>query len=960
MVEPAQPRTTVSPWPTPKSSILKARLAAGQAAADDPLSGLSAANRAWIEDLYASWLESPSSVSRSWAELFAQLGDGLATSAEAIRGPEPDTRSIFAAGAPEPVTGDAAHIRKNASVLDLITAYRRNGHLVATLDPLGLHQRPLPPELTLQYWGLTEDDLDTVFETGRLAGPAHATLRDIIDRCQAIYTGTFAAEFMYIRDEERRRWIERRIEESGARIALDRPTGLRVLDKLTAADHFESFVHTKYLGAKRFSVEGAEALIPLLDLMVSTAGDMGVGEIVIGMAHRGRLNVLANLLGKASQDIFEEFEDHFPRPAQMGGGDVKYHLGYSSDVETPDGKKLHLRLAFNPSHLEFVNPVVEGMVRGKQDHFGDTARHRTVPVLIHGDAAVIGQGVVSETLNLAGLPGYDAGGTIHIVVNNQIGFTTTPDEGRTPAHCTDGMKVILPPVLHVDADDFGAVAFAARLAAEYRQTFHKDFVIDLVCYRKYGHNEGDEPAFTQPLMYQAIRARKTPLKRFIDRYTAEGVLTDDDVADADARVRTQLETALRRARAKDRGAKELAGLWKGLRSGTDPTASDYPTEVEAPVLQEIARHLATAPEGMEVHPKVQRILDYRAELAEGKARVDWSMGESLAYGSLLREGYPVRLAGQDSGRGTFSHRHAVIYDQKTGEAYLALKHLTRSQAQIDVINSPLSEVAALGFEYGYTLSRPEALVIWEAQFGDFANGAQVIIDQFISSSEAKWNRHTGVVLFLPHGYEGMGPEHSSARIERFLQLSAEDNWRVLNPSTPAQVFHALRSQLHRNYRKPLVVFTPKSLLRLADSFAGLDELVHGSLKPVIDDAAADPETVKRVVLCSGKVYYDLMSHLKAHPAPVAVVRVEQLYPFDAEEAQAVIHRYPHAREVVWCQEEPANMGAWLHLEPLLRQITQLPILYAGRVRAASPATGSKFLHDQEQEALIRSATNIQG
>jgi 2-oxoglutarate dehydrogenase E1 component len=837
--------------------------------------------------------------------------------------------------------------------MELVSNYRRNGHLIAKLDPLGLREERELPQLSLAYHGLGEEDLDLIFHTGRFGPPM--PLRDIISRLKTIYCSSIGAEYQYIRDIRRRRWIERRIESEGHDVRLDRKTALAVLDKLVAAEKFENFVHRKYVGAKRFSIEGGESLIPLLDILLDTAADLGVQEAAIGMAHRGRLNVLVNILGKAHSDIFEEFEDSFERPEYLGSGDVKYHLGHSGEKVSAAGNRLHINLAFNPSHLEFVGPVVEGQVRGKQDHFGDSRRKRALAVIIHGDAAIAGQGIVSETLNLGELEGYDNGGSIHIVVNNQIGFTTPSEAARSSEHCTDIVKTILLPVLHINADDLAAVAFAARLAAEYRQEFGKDIVLDLWCYRKYGHNESDEPLFTNPMMYSAVHDRKTPLEVFVEQAVEQGVLTRDDVAETIRRVHDHLEGELGKARAKSERKHQLGGLWKGLHAGLDPAAKSYDTTLPLDTLQPLMEALHTVPEAFSAHSKIHRIFRKRIAMARGEAPLDWALAESLALATLLKENYPIRLTGQDSGRGTFSHRHAVLHDQKDGSLHIPLNALGGKQAPIDIFDSPLSEAATVGFEFGYTLVRPNALVIWEAQFGDFANGAQVLIDQFICSSEAKWNRASGLVLLLPHGYEGQGPEHSSARLERFLQLSGDDNWRVMNLTEPAQLFHALRGQLHRNFRKPLVIMTPKSLLRHPRCVSALRDFTERGFMTVLADTQP-PAAVRRVVLCSGKIYYDLLAAREAAAEDrVALVRVEQLYPFDAEAVKAALAVYAPDVQLVWCQEEPKNMGAWSFIAPNLMEITGKPVYYLGRDRAASPATGSKFLHDQEQNAILRQA-----
>ena len=929
---------------------------------DQLLTGLTGENRGYIEDLYADWLESPRTVPRSWRTVFQRLGPPTNTSNRAdVVGPKPDRRSIFGGRQAGSTAAQAEHTRKNAAVLQLISNYRRIGHLAADLDPLGLRERQKLPQLTLGYHGLSNSDLDATFHVGRLAGPTYQTLREVVERCERTYCRTVGIEFVYIRDEQRRRWRERRIEEAESSVHLDRPTALRVLEKMGGADHLETFIHTKYLGVKRFSVEGGEAVIPLIDLLVDTAAELGCKETVIGMAHRGRLNILANILGKSTREIFEEFEDKGAAEEYISG-DVKYHMGFSSDVKTASGHDMHMALAFNPSHLEFVAPVVEGQIRAKQDHHGDLERKTCLPVIIHGDAAIAGQGVAIETINLGRLDGYRTGGSVHIVINNQIGFTTPPGSSRSGEHCTDVAKGVLPPVLHVNSDDLGAVAFAARLAAEYRQTFQEDVFIDLWCYRKYGHNEGDEPAFTNPLMVQAIKKRSTPLQTFTSAAIAQGVLTKDDLDEFAARTRIELEEALEEARSDNEKEEDLLnGLWQGLTMSFNPAAIDRPTSVSKERLVELGEAMSHIPESANAHRKIRRIFDQRAAMAAGDRPLDWGMGESLAFATLLREGYPVRIAGQDAGRGTFAHRHAVVHDQEDGSTYLPLQHLNDKQATFEVIDSPLSEAAALGFDYGYSIVRPDALVIWEAQFGDFANGAQVLIDQFVCSSEAKWNRCSGLVMLLPHGYEGQGPEHSSARLERFLQLSGDDNWRVVNLTTPAQIFHALRGQLMRNYRKPMVVMTPKSLLRHPRATSTLDDLTDGWFRPVIDDERElAREQVRRVVLCSGKVYYELLAAAdEARERQVALVRVEQLYPTPTDAIEDVLKKYPGATEVVWCQEEPRNAGAWTHMFEALLELTDLPVRYVGRKRAASPATGSKKVHKSEQHTLVEQAITLE-
>ena len=926
---------------------------------DQLLTGLTGENRSYIEDLYADWVESPVTVHADWREVFERLGSPTGVSRrEDVIGPEPNRRSIFGGKEAAATAQRAEHTRKNAAVLQLISNYRRIGHLAANLDPLGLRKKRDLPQLGLAYHGLTDDDLETTFHVGRLAGPTYQTLREIVQRCERIYCGSVGIEYAYIRDEARRRWLERRVEEAESKVDLDRPTALRVLEKMSAADHLETFIQTKYLGQKRFSVEGGEAVIPLLDLIIDTAADLGAQETVIGMAHRGRLNVLANILGKSTKDIFQEFDDKGEALHESKSGDVKYHLGFSSDVTTASGHDMHLSLAFNPSHLEFVAPVVVGQVRAKQDHFNDVERKRALPIIIHGDSAIAGQGVAVETINLGRLKGYAVGGSIHVIINNQIGFTTPPESSRSSEHCTDVAKVILPPVLHVNADDLGAVAFAARLAGEYRQTFGEDIFIDLWCYRKFGHNEGDEPMFTNPVMVKAIKARKTPLQKFVAAAVSQGVLTKDDLEQVGGRIRGELEDALTAAREEETTA--LAGLWKGMHHGFDPAAVDRATSVPSEKLVALTEAMAAFPPSLKAHRKIAKVYTDRLKMAAGELPIDWGMGEGLAFASLLAEGYGIRLSGQDSGRGTFAHRHAVVHDQTGAKDYEPLNDLGGKQGAFEVIDSPLSEAAVLGFDYGYSLVRPDSLVIWEAQFGDFANGAQVIIDQFVCSSEAKWGRSSGLVMLLPHGYEGMGPEHSSARLERFLSLSGDDNWRVMNLTTPAQIFHALRGQMHRNYRKPLVVMTPKSLLKHRRAVSTMADLSEGAFQTVIDDSiAADKAAVQRVVMCSGKVYYELEEALEASDEQrIALVRVEQLYPVPEERLKEVMAGYPNAKELVWCQEEPRNMGAWHQMLECLTEVTGLRPRFIGRRRSASPATGSKKVHKKEQAALVEAAATL--
>ncbi|MEO0326170.1 MAG: 2-oxoglutarate dehydrogenase E1 component, partial [Myxococcota bacterium] len=841
----------------------------------------------------------------------------------------------------------------------LINAYRVRGHLYADLDPLGLRSGPADHELFLERFGLAGVDPNTVFSTGDMAGPATATLQEIIDRLSRTYTRSVGAEFTFLEDREARDWLKEQMESTQNRIDLDRDDRIRLLTKLTDAEIFEQFLHTKFIGAKRFSLEGGESVIPMLDQLVERAAEQGVGEIVLGMAHRGRLNVMVNIMEMDVRDIFAAFADEDPE-LHIGRGDVKYHLGYSLDRPTECGRDVHITLAFNPSHLEFVNPVVEGRVRAKQDRKEDVDRRTVLPLLIHGDAAFIGQGIVAETLNLGELGAYHTGGTIHVVINNQIGFTTIPEDSRSTRYCTDITRMLRCPVFHVNGENPEAVAQVVRLAVEYRQRFQRDVVIDLYCYRKYGHNEGDEPRFTQPTMYAAVDAKKTVREVYIDRLEGKGYVTKDEAAEIERRRRAVLEKALEETKAGDYALVPGSGkgVWEGYEGGPDREVDDVDTGVDRATLEALLTSLTETPEWFTPHPRIKRfLLDKQKKMLASGEGLDWGTGENLAMASLLAAGTRVRLTGQDVRRGTFSHRHGVIYDVKTGRRYTRLGHLTPEQAGLEIYDSPLSEAGVLGFEFGYSLDSPDALVAWEAQFGDFANGAQVIIDQFISSSEDKWHRLNALVLLLPHGFEGQGPEHSSARLERFLALCAEDNMFVLNCTTPAQIFHALRRQVVRPARKPLIVMTPKSLLRHRKAVSTLDDLSSGRFQRVIGETDARVGKARKVLVCSGKVYYDLLEAREEREAfDVAIVRFEQLYPLREEEVAAALAPHGKKAEVVWVQEEPWNMGAWFFIQ------ARQGLIFGGRkVKAcarpesASPATGSGASHKLEQRRLMDQA-----
>ncbi|MFZ8984621.1 MAG: 2-oxoglutarate dehydrogenase E1 component [Steroidobacteraceae bacterium] len=914
--------------------------------ASSPLSGT---NAAYVEDLYERFREDPGSVPATWRDYFRSLGSATGAPPGAPR-----------AGAAPLEDAEAEAIRKQGAVSRLIQIYANRGHLVADIDPLGMMHRPLPKVMELGYLGLNEADLDRDFFTGsRTPGiPSRLRLREIVDSLKKIYTGTIGAEFAHVSNTEERLWLQDRFQEGRLNHQFTPDEQVNILWQLTAAEGLERYLHTRYVGQKRFGLEGGDALIPLLDDLVQRCGAGGVEEIVIGMAHRGRLNVLVNVLGKSPAELFSEFEGTYDTTALKGSGDVKYHKGFSADLKTPGGN-VHTALAFNPSHLEVVNPVVEGSVRARQDRRSDKVGSSVVPVLIHGDAAFAGQGVVMETLQLSQARFYSTGGTVHLIINNQVGFTTSePRDARSTLYCSDVAKMIEAPIFHVNADDPEAVVYVGRLALEYRQRFHKDVVIDLVCYRRHGHNEADEPAATQPLMYQVIRQHPTARQLYADGLVSAGVVDAAFVADMVQRYRSGLEQGLPQARAfVGTSGNRFTVDWTRHLSADPVEQADSGVPVAA--LREIGAKLSELPAGFTLHPRVARVVEDRRRMYEGELTLDWGAAETLAYATLLRDGFPIRISGQDAGRGTFFHRHAVLHEQSTARRHVPLANLFDAQPRFSVIDSVLSEEAVLGFEYGYSTTDPGSLVIWEAQFGDFANGAQVIIDQFITSGESKWGRISGLTLLLPHGYEGQGPEHSSARLERFLQLSAEMNIQVCIPSTPAQVFHMIRRQMLRGLRKPLVVMTPKSLLRHKLATSELAELADGRFQTVIDEVEDIPvEAVRRVVFCSGKVYYDLLEQRRAEKlGDVALIRVEQLYPFPTERYAEVLERYRGARDVVWCQEEPQNQGAWYQIRHRLQEClgSRHTLMYAGRAGAAAPAAGIHKLHVEEQAELVGAA-----
>ena len=924
---------------------------------DDTL--FSGDNANFLDLQYAAWLTDPASVDAPWQKLFSSWerpnGGRLPIAPDFVA---PSIFGARAVGASDASAMAAAALQ--AKVVQLILAYRVRGHVEADLDPLGKLSRGPVPELQPSFFEIGDAELDLPVAGFPVKGePKVTTTRSILKRLRAVYCGHLGVEYMNIQDIAQRRWLQERLETLPEQQVLDKPQTARVLRKLSDAENFERMLHNKFPGTKRFSLEGAETVVPLLDQVITESAQRGVREIVVGMAHRGRLNVLANVMGKPVGMIVGEF-NHVKSDSYQGSGDVKYHLGYSSDTVTPHGHRVHLSLTPNPSHLEAVDPIVEGRVRAKQDRSGDTERSICMPILIHGDAAFAGQGLVPEVLNLSDLKGYRTGGTIHVIINNQIGFTTSPVDARSTLYATDIAKMLDIPIFHVNGEDAVAVAVVTRIAVEWRQTFKRDVVIDMYCYRKHGHNEGDEPSFTQPLEYEIIRSRPTPREVCANRLVESGLVSRTDADRIHNESRDAIESAGDERNPQSTPFESpLRDRWMKYVNGDGAEAD---TRVDAAKIVNLLTKANTVPEGFKAHPKLLRVLQQRLEMARGERPLDWAVGEQAAYATLVAEGWRVRLSGQDCGRGTFSHRHAVLTDITTGEEYFPVKHLTPDQGDFNVIDSSLSEAGVLGFEFGYSWDYPDALVMWEAQFGDFVNGAQVIIDQYLVAAEQKWGRLSGLVLLLPHGYEGQGPEHSSGRLERFLQSCAEDNFQVANCTTPANFYHLLRRQVLRSLRKPLVVMTPKSILRSEEAVSTVEELANGAFQHVIPETdALDPKGVRRVVFCSGKIYYTLRdARRKAQNTQVALVRLEMLYPFPAEKIREVLASYPSDAEVVWCQEEPRNMGAWPSVFPWLLDL--LPNdrrpRYAGRKEAASPATGSIKKHDQEQAQLVSDALTL--
>ncbi|MBI4880766.1 MAG: 2-oxoglutarate dehydrogenase E1 component [Planctomycetes bacterium] len=921
------------------------------------------ANLAYAESLFLDYLRDPASVSPEWREYFAQEARAAGSPPSPRLGP-----SFRPAGLFDPPNdtcrGGACAIWQIAALQEragrLVHAYRVRGHLVAHIDPLD-RPRQRPPELDASYHGLGDAEMEREFTQRTVSGVERAlTLREIIDLLGETYCRSIGVQFMHIADPLVREWLQARMEGTRNRLRLPREEQLRILTELTDAVIFEEFIQRKYIGAKRFSLEGAESLIPLLHLVIEKAGEQGLDEIVMGMAHRGRLNVLANVIGKSPQGIFREFED-VVEDGRPGAGDVKYHVGYTSRRETTCGRKVDISLCFNPSHLEFVNPVAQGRLRAKQERAGDLRGERGMAVLIHGDAALAGQGIVQETLNMSQLPGYAIGGTLHVVVNNQIGFTTSPEESRSSAYATGVAQMLQIPIFHVNGEDPEAVAQVVRLAMDFRAAFHRDVFIDMYGYRRHGHNEGDEPAFTHPALYGAIRRRSSVREGYLGHLLELGGVTRAEADEIARRRRETLERDLKEARSPKyvHRADVLSGAWRTIPAGPDQSVPEVDTGAPPELLRRVLRGLARVPDGFQPHPKLARFLEARAHMAAGRQPLDWAAAEAAALGTLALQGHPVRLSGQDSQRGTFSHRHAVLHDARDGSPFCPLSHLAPEQARVAIVNSPLSEAGVLGFEYGYSMELPEGLTLWEAQFGDFCNAAQVIIDQFISSGEDKWQRRSGLVLLLPHGFEGQGPEHSSARLERFLQLAAEDNIQVAAPTTPAQYFHLLCRQVARPWRKPLVVMTPKSLLRHPRVASPIEELARGRFLRILPDELPERQgEVTRVLLCSGKVYYDLAAYREESArGDAAILRLEQLYPLSRQALEQALAPYPAGTPVFWVQEEPENMGAWSFLQRRFGADLGRGMRLAGvtRPESASPATGSAAMHRLEQAALMQAA-----
>jgi len=929
---------------------------------------LSGGNAAYVEELYELYLHDPNAVPEEWRTYFQKLPADGSTATDVSHSTIRDHFVLLAKNQrrAQPVSAGSVsseHEKKQVEVLRLIQAYRMRGHQGAQLDPLGLWQRPAPADLSINHYGLTNADLDTTFRAGDLfIGKEETSLREILEALQQTYCRTIGSEFTHIVDSEQRNWFMQRLESVRGRPAFSADIQSHLLERVTAAEGLEKYLGTKYPGTKRFGLEGGESLIPMLDELIQRSGSYGTKEIVIGMAHRGRLNVLVNTFGKNPRDLFDEFEGK--KKVELGSGDVKYHQGFSSNVMTAGGE-VHLAMAFNPSHLEIVSPVVEGSVRARQDRRNDPTGDKVLPISIHGDAAFAGQGVVLETFQMSQTRGFKTGDTIHIVINNQVGFTiSNPEDARSTEYATDVAKMIQAPILHVNGDDPEAVVFVTQLAIDYRMQFKRDVVIDLVCYRRRGHNEADEPSGTQPLMYQQIAKQRTTRELYAERLTLAGILDDARVQAKIDDYRNALDNGLHVVKSLVKEPnKELFVDWRPYLGHAWTARHD--TRFDLKTLQELSAKLMELPEGFVVQRQVSKIYEDRQKMQVGGLPINWGYAETMAYATLAFEGHPIRMTGQDIGRGTFSHRHAALHNQKDGATYIPLQNLYKGQPRFDLYDSLLSEEAVLAFEYGYSTTEPNALVIWEAQFGDFANGAQVVIDQFITSGEHKWGRLCGLTMLLPHGYEGQGPEHSSARLERYLQLCAEHNIQVCVPTTPAQIYHLLRRQVIRPLRKPLIVLTPKSLLRHKLAISTLEDLAEGSFQTVIPEVdAQDPEKVGRLVLCSGKVYYDLLEKRRAEGRDdIAIVRLEQLYPFPEDDLIEVLGPYKNLKHIVWCQEEPMNQGAWYCSQHHMRRIISghnkaLFLEYAGRDASAAPACGYASMHAEQQEKLLQDAFTV--
>ncbi|HCN84262.1 MAG TPA: 2-oxoglutarate dehydrogenase E1 component [Sphingobacteriaceae bacterium] len=905
----------------------------------DNLSFVNNINAEYIDSLYTSYKKDPESVDFGWQRFFEGFDFGRGSEATTVSSETPD------------------HFLKEINVLNMINGYRSRGHLFTKTNPVRDRRKYFPGK-ELETFGLSDNDLETVFNSGVEVGLGPAKLKDILELLEQTYCQSIGAEYKYIRDPDKIEWFEKRMESTRNKPDFSIDTKKRILQKLNEAVVFENFLGTKFLGQKRFSLEGAETVIPALDSVIEKGADLGVEEFIIGMAHRGRLNVLANILHKTYKDTFAEFEGKNYVEDKPFGGDVKYHQGFSADVKTTSGKSVHLSLCPNPSHLEAVDPVVEGITRAKADFNYKGDYNKIAPILIHGDASVAGQGIVYEVLQMAKLDGYKTGGTIHLVINNQVGFTTNYKDARSSTYCTDLAKVTLSPVFHINGDDVEALVYAINLAVEYRQRYHNDVFIDLLCYRRYGHNEADEPKFTQPLLYKIIEQHPNPREIYNKKLTEQGSVDANLAKEMEKDFRSLLQERLNESKEEtyfSQGNPMFSGAWKGLRSSGDDDFKTTPkTLVPEKIFLDIANKITSLPSDKKFFRKIEKLFDDRKKMVENKT-FDWAMGELMAYGTLLEENFRVRVSGQDVERGTFSHRHAVLTLEDSEEEYIPLAHLTNETAKFDIFNSHLSEYGVLGFEFGYALANSQALVIWEAQFGDFANGAQIIIDQFVASTETKWRRSNGVVLLLPHGYEGQGPEHSSARIERFMELCAENNMQVANCTTPANFFHLLRRQLKRDFRKPLVVFTPKSLLRHPKCISKLEEFTKENFKEVIDDGSAKASEVKKVLFCSGKIYYDLLGKQEADKrSDVAIVRLEQLYPVPYDQLNAVKSKYKKAKEFIWVQEEPENMGAWPYICRKFRS-SDFNFQVISRKESSSTATGYMKQHIAQQLYIIGKA-----